>query len=338
MGPHAFITGVSGTRLSESERSFLREAQPAGAILFSRNVESLAQVAALVGDLRDTAAPDPFLILIDQEGGRVQRIKPPLCPAYPPAAVFASLYATDPAKAVALAYDNARVMGDDLNRLGITVNCAPVLDCPVPGADRVIGDRAYGVAPDAIIALGRAVADGLFDSGVLPVIKHTPGHGRATADSHFKLPKVKTSLPELEETDFAPFLALCDLPIAMTAHVVYTAVDPDRPATTSKIVVDDVIRGATRFDGLLLTDDLSMKALSGPLGQRTVDAIAAGCDIALHCNGQMQEMKDVAANAPMLTGKALARFEAALGRLQPPKPFDRAETEARLAEMLAAGV
>ncbi|MGP0059703.1 MAG: beta-N-acetylhexosaminidase [Beijerinckiaceae bacterium] len=309
----AFICGCSGTALSNAERSFLREAEPFGLILFKRNIESPAQVRALVEDVRDclgrTAA-----ILVDQEGGRVQRLGPPQWRVYPAAASFGTLKL--PIEEVeALVFRVAQIMASDLLRLGITIDCLPVLDVPVQGSHGVIGDRAYGDDPKRVAQLGRAAAEGLIAGGVLPVMKHVPGHGRATLDSHLELPRVDAPLDLLLRTDFMPFIENADLPAAMTAHVVYSALDPDRPATVSPRVIGHYIRGIIGFDGLLLSDDLSMQALQGTLAERTAAAFAAGIDLALHCNGDLAEAARVAAAAPFLEGPALIRAGAAMARL-----------------------
>ncbi len=333
----AFITGLAGLTLTEDERAFLKAERPFGLILFRRNVEAPDQIRALVAEAR-MAAGDPDLpVLIDQEGGRVQRLGPPRWRRYPPGRHFGTLYAADPDTGLEAARLGARLIADDLRALGITVDCLPVLDVPVPGAHDIIGDRAYGLTPETIIPLARAACEGLLAGGVLPVIKHIPGHGRAGADSHLELPVVDTDAATLATTDFVPFRALADMPLAMTAHVVYRALDPDRPATTSPSVIAEVIRGTIGFDGLLMSDDVSMQALSGSIAERTRALFAAGCDLALHCNGKLDEMIAVAAETPELTGEALARAEAARARLVAPDAFDRPAAEARF-DALMAGV
>lgn len=305
--PHAVIFGCEGLRLSDAEKRFFAETNPLGFILFARNIESPDQVRALVGELRETVGDATAPVLIDQEGGRVQRLKPPHWPNRPPASIFATAYLDNPEQASADLAANAGAIARDLADLGITVDCWPVLDLPQPGADPIIGDRALGTATDAIAALGRVIIDALHTGGVTPVIKHIPGHGRATVDSHKALPVVETDLQTLRDTDFAPFRALNTAPWAMTAHVVYTAVDADNCATFSDKVVDRVIRGDIGFDGLLISDDLSMHALSGTFAERAQRALAAGCDVVLHCNGEMAEMAPVAEAAHIMTEKALAR-------------------------------
>lgn len=335
MSTRAFITGVSGTELTAAEREFIRAERPWGFILFKRNVATPSQVTALVSELRAVAGAADAPVLIDQEGGRVQRLGPPHWPVYPPGAVFGSLYDTDSALGLAAARLSARLIAADLAELGITVDCLPLADLPVPGADAVIGNRAYGTEPGKVAAIARAVTEGLEQGGVLPVLKHIPGHGRATADTHFKLPTVDTPWDELERTDFAPFKSLADLPMAMTAHVVFSAVDPAHPATTSATMIADVIRGAIGFQGLLMSDDVSMNALSGNIAERTRAIFAAGCDLALHCNGDIEEMREVAGQTPELTGRALERARAALAARKPPQPFDRVAARAELDALIA---
>ncbi|PIT00937.1 beta-hexosaminidase [Bradyrhizobium nitroreducens] len=335
MSTRAFITGVSGTELTAAEREFIRSERPWGFILFKRNVATPAQVAALVAELRTAAGAPDAPVLIDQEGGRVQRLGPPHWPVYPPGAVFSTLYDTDSALGLTAARLSARLIAADLADLGITVDCLPLADVPVPGADAVIGNRAYGTEPAKVAAIARAVTEGLEQGGVLPVLKHIPGHGRATADTHFKLPTVDTPKDELERTDFAAFKPLSDLPMAMTAHVVFSAVDPAHPATTSATMIADVIRGAIGFQGLLMSDDVSMNALSGNIAERTRAIFAAGCDVALHCNGNIEEMRAVAGQTPELSGRALERANAALAARKAPQPFDRVAARTELDALIA---
>ncbi|WP_431203428.1 beta-N-acetylhexosaminidase [Bradyrhizobium betae] len=335
MSTRAFITGVSGTELTAAEREFIRAERPWGFILFKRNVATPAQVAALVAELRAVAGSADAPVLIDQEGGRVQRLGPPHWPVYPPGAIFASLYDIDSALGLTAARLSARLIAADLADLGITVDCLPLADVPVAGADAVIGNRAYGTEPGKVAEIARAITEGLEQGGVLPVLKHIPGHGRATADTHFKLPTVDTSRVELERTDFAAFKPLADLPMAMTAHVVFSAVDPAHPATTSATMIAQVIRGVIGFQGLLMSDDVSMNALSGNIAERTRAIFAAGCDVALHCNGNIEEMREVAAQTPELSGKALERANAALAARKAPQPFDRAAARSQLDGLIA---
>ena len=330
MAPRAFITGIAGLSLSDDERGFLRESRPWGFILFKRNVDNPAQVKALVEELRGTVDSPDAPVLIDQEGGRVQRLGPPHWPVYPPGAVFSTLYDIDPEAGLTAARLSARLIADDLAVLGITVDCLPLADVPIAGADAVIGDRAYGTSPDKVAAIARAVTDGLAQGGVLPVLKHIPGHGRATADSHHRLPTVGTAREELDRTDFAAFRPLADLPMAMTAHVVFSALDAAQPATTSATIIDRVIRESIGFQGLLMSDDVSMNALAGSIAERTRAIVAAGCDVVLHCNGKLDEMRQVVAETPELQGRALARAEAALAARHAPQPFDRAAARAEL--------
>ena len=323
MSTRAFITGVSGTGLTATERELIRAERPWGFILFKRNIEAPDQVSALVGELRNCLGEADAPVLIDQEGGRVARLGPPHWPVYPPGATFSALYDLDPALGLNAARLSSRLIAADLIDLGITVDCLPLADVPVAGADAVIGNRAYGTEPGKVAAIARAVAEGLEQGGVLPVLKHIPGHGRATADSHFRLPTVDTSQEELERTDFAAFQPLADLPMAMTAHVVFSALDPAHPATTSATIVKQVIRGVIGFQGLLMSDDVSMNALAGSLAERTRAIFAAGCDVVLHCSGVLDEMRDVARETPELSGKALERARNALASRKAPKPFDR---------------
>jgi len=326
----AFIAGVAGTELSTEERSFFRSERPWGFILFKRNVETPTQIAALTGQLREALGEPEVPIFIDQEGGRVQRLGPPNWSSYPAGAVFGQLYDIAPAMGVTAARLSARLIADDLQRIGVTVDCLPLADVPAPGADAVIGDRAYGTEPGKVAAIARAVAEGLEQGGILPVVKHIPGHGRAAADTHFRLPVVDAPKKELETTDFAAFRPLADLPMAMTAHVVFRAYDPVQPATTSATIIERVIRRLIGFQGLLMSDDVSMNALAGSIAERTRAIFAAGCDVVLHCNGKMTEMRDVAREAPELSGKALQRAKRALAARKAAKPFDRAAARAEL--------
>ncbi|HLZ02273.1 MAG TPA: beta-N-acetylhexosaminidase [Bradyrhizobium sp.] len=327
----AFITGLSGTTLTAAERDFIRAERPWGFILFRRNIETPAQVAALTSDVRNALGEPDAPILVDQEGGRVQRFRPPNWPLYPAGAAFGQLYDIDPALGLAAAKLSARLIADDLGQIGVSVDCLPLADVPVPGADDVIGDRAYGAEPKKVAAIARAVTEGLEQGGILPILKHIPGHGRAMADSHLSLPVVNTPKSELERIDFAAFKPLADLPMAMTAHVVFTAYDPAQPATTSATMIEQVIRGLIGFQGLLMSDDVGMNALAGSITERTKALLAAGCDMVLHCSGEPGEMRDVAREAPELSGKALDRARAALASRKPPtKPFDRAAARAEL--------
>lgn len=332
----AFICGCAGLALSQEEKSFLREARPWGAILFKRNVASREQLSALTAEIRDALGADAP-ILVDQEGGRVQRLGPPIWRAYPAAAAFERL-GLPAEETAALVRLGARLIAHDLREVGIDVDCLPVLDTPVDGSHNIIGDRAYSRVPTEIARLGRAAAEGLLDGGVLPVIKHIPGHGRARADSHLELPTVDASRAELEAQDFIPFRADADLPLGMTAHVVYRAIDPDHPGTLSRAVIEEIIRGLIGFDGLLMTDDLSMKALSSGFRARAEGAIAAGCDVVLHCNGDLAEARAVAEGAGDLVGRALERARAAKAKIAAPKEFDPVDGARQLDAALAAGV
>lgn len=332
----ALITGVAGTRLSPDEARFLARVRPAGVILFARNCATRDQISRLTADVHAAVDSDDLLVLIDQEGGRVRRLRPPEWRELPPARAYASVYVDGPARACRLAGLVASLTAADLREIGINTNCAPVLDVPAAGSHAIIGDRAYGDDPDQVAALGRAVAEGYAAGGVLPVIKHIPGHGRATADSHEELPVVTISRAELERVDLKPFRALADQPAAMTAHVVFTDVDPVRPASTSACVIDEIVRGSIGFNGLLMSDDLGMKALTGDMRTRAEAVIAAGTDIALHCSGDLAEMEAAAAGVPVLAGAALARFNRCLEVVRRTAVLDRPAAELALAEVTAA--
>jgi len=316
--------------LTHAEREFIRSKRPWGFILFKRNIEAPKQVIRLVNELRKELARPDAPVLIDQEGGRVQRLGPPHWPVYPAGAVFGRLYDIDPALGLKAARLSARLIAADLGDLGVSVDCLPLADVPVAGADAVIGDRAYGTEPDKVAAIARAVAEGLEQGGVLPVLKHIPGHGRATADTHFRLPEVDTAKVELERTDFAAFQRLADLPMAMTAHVVFSELDPAHPATTSATIIHQVIRGVIGFQGLLMSDDVSMNALAGSIAERTRAILAAGCDMALHCNGKLDEMREVARETTELSGTALERARRALASRKAPQVFDRRKARVEL--------
>ena len=321
MAARAFITGLSGLNVSANERAFLREAQPWGLIIFKRNVNTPQQVTELTKSFRDAvgwAAP----VLVDQEGGRVQRLGPPHWPIFPPGSRYGAIYDRDVASGLAAARLGGHLIAAELSVLGIDVDCLPLADVLAPGGDPVIGDRAYGTEPGKVAAIAGAIAQGLLAGGVLPVLKHLPGHGRASVDSHAKLPVVDTDRATLESTDFAAFRPLASLPLGMTAHVVFSAIDPVAPATTSVTMVREVIRGFIGFRGLLMSDDVSMKALSGTIAERSRAAFAAGCDVVLHCNGDLNEMSAVASQAPELKGAAAKRAEAALAQRKAPEEFD----------------
>jgi beta-N-acetylhexosaminidase len=335
------VFGLKGLALAPEEKSFFRAADPFGFILFARNIGDPAQVRALVAALREAVGREAP-VLIDQEGGRVQRLGAPHWRLAPPAARFGALYARDPARGADAVRLNHRLMAADLASLGITVDCAPVLDVPVAGAHDVIGDRAFARDPKVVAALGHAAVTGLLAGGVIPVVKHIPGHGRAFADSHKELPKVDAATTELEASDFVPFKALHDAPWAMTAHVLYTALDRTRPATQSPTVVERTIRARIGFKGVLLSDDLGMSALEGDFRTRAQACLAAGCDVLLHCSGEMAEMKMVIDGVGPLNNAAqdrLARAEALRRKSLAPfdAPFDAGEARARLDALLMGG-
>ena len=357
--PKACILGLNGPRLSGRERAFFAEADPYGFILFERNCQTPDQVRRLVAALREISGRADAPILIDQEGGRVARLKPPHWRAAPPAAAFGELHRADAGAAARAVRLNGRLIGAELFDLGINVDCAPVLDIQAPGADPVIGDRAFSDDPVAVAALGRAFCDGLLASGVLPVIKHIPGHGRAGADSHVALPRVAAARDMLAATDFVPFKPSSGGPAskpssggpaskpssggpgsearpwAMTGHVVFETIDPENPATLSARVIEEVIRGDIGFDGILITDDLSMEALSGPLAARARKAMGAGCNLNLHCNGKMEEMAEVALESPELSVSVMAKLALSLGALPAAAPLDSAKAKRDLDGALA---
>jgi beta-N-acetylhexosaminidase len=321
MPSRAFITGLAGLTISASERAFLREAKPWGLIIFKRNVSTKKQTTELTRLFRDAVGWEAP-VLVDQEGGRVQRLGPPHWPVYPPGARYGELYDRSPETGLAAARLAGHLIASDLAACGIDVDCLPLADVPVAGGDAVIGDRAYGSEPRKVAAIAGAIAQGLTAGGVLPVLKHLPGHGRAKADSHHALPVVDADRATLESTDFAAFKPLAGLPLGMTAHVVFSSIDPVAPATTSVTMVREVIRGFIGFKGLLMSDDISMGALSGTLAERSRGVIAAGCDVVLHCNGNLAEMSAVAGAVPELAGPAAKRAEAALAQRSAPEQFD----------------
>ena len=328
------IYGCAGPRLAADEARFFRDADPYGFILFQRNCETPDQIRALVGDLRASVGRAGSPVLIDQEGGRVARLKPPHWLAAPPAARFGELARISLAEARRAVRLNARLLAAELIDLGIDVDCAPVLDVPVEGSHDIIGDRAFARDPALVADLGREAIEGFLDGGVLPVVKHVPGHGRATADSHLDLPVVETDRATLEATDFLPFRRLHDAPWAMTAHVLYRTLDPDAATSVSPRVVGEVIRGHIGFDGVLLSDDLSMKALSGGFGERARAVLAAGCDLALHCDGDRAEMTAIAEAVEGLSDQALKRLARAEARRRSARDWDRAAMLDELAALL----
>ena len=330
----ALILGCSGLALTPEEKAFYRKHRPWGFILFGRNIGDAAQITALIAEMRETVGWEAP-VLIDQEGGRVQRIKPPVFPqAYPSAQVLGDIYRQDKQTGLRAAWLMSRLHAFDLSRLGFTMDCLPVLDVPVEGASNVIGTRAYGYDPVTVAEMGKAAAEGLKAGGLLPVMKHIPGHGRGMADSHHELPVVTASREELEAHDFPPFKALKDEVCGMSCHVVFTAYDADHPATTSKTVITEVVRGSIGFDGLLISDDSSMNALKGTLGERAANIAKGGCDIVLHCNGLMEEMQAVVDNVGPLTGRASERAAAALASIRMPDGLSEDALRAEFNAML----
>lgn len=332
----AFVSGCSGHRLTSDERDFFKSTSPWELILFKRNVLEPSQIKKLISEFREVVGRSDAPVLIDQEGGRVQRLGPPHWRRYPAAQRYLEVARGDLSKAEELTRLGARLIAHDLHELGFTIDCAPALDLGFEGRTDAIGDRTFARDPRDVIRLGRAFAEGLSAGGILPAIKHMPGHGRAVVDSHKLLPKVEVPIPELIESDFLPFRALSDLPIGLTTHILFPHVDPIAPATLSEKVVQDVIRGLIGFDGLLLSDDISMEALHGDFRSRAAAFFSAGGDIALHCNGDLAEAEGVAAASPLVKDKTLERVERAFSWLKPaPKPFDPVDAAAKLNAALA---
>jgi beta-N-acetylhexosaminidase len=325
MSISALISGCSSLTLTAEETSFFQRVNPWGLILFKRNCESPEQVKALTAQFRASVGRKDAPVFIDQEGGRVQRLGPPnnAWRKYPSASEFGKLYDQCAVLAFRSVRNSGRLMAEELYDIGITSSCLPVLDIPQPGSHDVIGNRAYALRVEPVIALSRLHTAGLMEGGILPVMKHIPGHGRSTVDSHLSLPIVAASRKELEQLDFLPFSAFSDCPMAMTAHVVYSALDPDNPATLSRKIIKEVIRKTINFNGLLMTDDLSMKALGGTFAEKASRALAAGCDMLLHCNGNLSEMEEVAAHSGALAGKAMRRAKQALKLRRKPLPYDK---------------
>lgn len=303
--------GCQGRKLLPRERKLFAECDPFGFILFDRNISSPGQVRALVGELKESVRRKNVPILIDQEGGRVVRLRPPHWPVVPSAKDLISREGGDVERMSRAVFVSSRLVAQELANLQITINCMPVLDLEIDSGHEIIGDRAYAGEPEIVAKCGRSACQGSLDGGVLPVIKHLPGHGRATSDSHVSLPFVRNRLAELVRTDFAPFRALCDMPIGMTAHVVFSDIDPNRPATTSPVVISEIIRGYIGFDGLLLTDDICMSALEGSLSERAKASLLAGCDVVLHCSGVFSEMCELVRNITAMSNASWDRAERA---------------------------
>ncbi len=335
-GLRSVIFGCSGPSLLEEERRFFAEVNPVGFILFARNIVDPVQTRDLVAGLRAAVGRPDAPVLIDQEGGRVRRLRPPHWWESPSAAAIGALYQKNRTLGLQAARANAHLIASELYDLGIDVNCTPVLDLAFPAVTEAIGNRAYGAVPEIVTDLGRAVCEGTMAGGVSPVIKHIPGHGRAVVDSHLHLPVVSTALETLRAYDFKPFIALRDAVWGITAHIVFEAIDPENPATLSPTVVNDIIRGEIGFDGFLMTDDISMQAISGGYDERAERSLRAGCDAVLHCNGKMDEMAAVASRCPVLSAQAQKRLQRALAARRKPEPLDAAEVEAQIKEWLGA--
>jgi len=332
--PAAVVFGCAGTELSAQERDLFRNADPLGFILFARNIDSPDQVRRLTADLRASVGRADAIVMIDQEGGRVQRLRPPHWDDYPAMQKIGARAATDPDGATECVRLTYRLIADDLRALGIDVDCAPVLDLPAPDGHEIIGDRAFSDDPDIIARLGQACCDGLAAGGVMPVIKHIPGHGRATADSHLELPHVATEKSILEATDFAPFRALRHAPAGMTAHIVYDDLDARNPGSSSSIIVSEIIRDHIGFDGLLFSDDICMKALQGPYAARVTSVLDAGCDVALHCDGNFDDMVAISGTCPRMRPDSMVRLEAAMPSAADSQTIDRDAAKRRISAFL----
>ncbi|MBL4839187.1 MAG: beta-N-acetylhexosaminidase [Kordiimonadaceae bacterium] len=329
------IFGCEGLTLTDRELAFFSKVKPAGFILFARNVEDAPQVAKLTAQMRAAVGRHKVPILIDQEGGRVQRMSPPAWRKYPPMEIFGKMAMQDPTLAASALRLNCRLIADDLRKVGITVNCLPLLDVARPETNDIIGDRAFSSDPALVAALGRIVVDAHQEGGVLPVIKHLPGHGRATVDSHLDLPLVETALAELEQADFIPFQVLKDAPFGMTAHITYSDIDDTKPATLSRVVIARIIRMKLGFQGVLISDDLSMKALSGNIDDLAMETLDAGCDLTLHCNGDMAEMQAIAAKIPLIDPKLETRLATLIRHVERAPIPNRADIKRRYEELMA---
>jgi beta-N-acetylhexosaminidase len=337
----AVIYGLGGSELTQNEKNFFEDVDPYGFIVFQRNVDTPEKLQRLTEDLRSISGRADLPILVDQEGGRVARMCEPHWRKAPAPTAFGELYTVNPEAALEAVELNSRLFACEQYIAGINVNCLPMLDVRTPTSNEaVIGDRAYSDDVAAIIALGRAAANGSLRGGVLPVIKHMPGHGRAVVDSHEDVPIVDATIAQLESIDFAPFRALADLPLGMTGHLIYPEIAGDEVSTLSRTIIQDVIRskspGRIGFDGLLMTDDLSMGALKIDYASRARGALSAGCDIVLHCNGDSSEMEAVASEIPELSGKSLERAQSALNWLREPNDFDPTEGRNRLQTLMTA--
>lgn len=336
--PRAAIISCAGTSLSRDERELIRDLDPLGLIVFARNINNKTQLFELSSSFRDAARRPDAPVLIDQEGGRVARLRPPVWRQTEPAATYGAIFKQDPDRAFEAVRLNARLMAAELHEVGVSVDCVPVLDLAIPGAHSVVGNRAYGETPEQVAALGRAVAETMLSAGIMPVIKHMPGHGRAKVDSHQEMPRVDADRVALERHDFRAFKLMADMPWGMTGHIVFEAVDPKRPATQSATVIREIIRGHIGFGGFLLTDDLCMGALSGDMGERVAAALAAGCDAALICDGDIEKSRLGLETAPELAGDAMQRYRAATARCGRPTGIDAAALESRLEALLRGGL
>ncbi len=331
----AFITSCAGPVLTEDERSFFADQRPSGFILFARNCENPQQLKKLIDSVREAVQDETMLVLVDQEGGRVARLKPPHWTDFPAGRVLGNIYRKDGEAGLAKVREISRWLASEIYSVGINVNCVPVLDVPVSGAHDVIGTRAYGETVEDVITVAKAVIEGHRDAGVLPVIKHIPGHGRAGVDSHLELPVIQDPVDELRRKDFLPFKAFKDMPLGMTGHLLLPELDGKDPVSTSKHIIDTIIRKEIGFDGLLMSDDLDMEALDGTIGERAKNCLEAGCDLPLYCKGEFHKMTAVAEVSPELSGESLRRLNEAKALLNPPKAPDNEQIRVWLEENLS---
>ncbi|MCZ4282634.1 beta-N-acetylhexosaminidase [Kiloniella laminariae] len=334
MAQNSVIFGCEGHCLTAWEKGFFSETKPYGFVLFGRNCDTPEQIKRLIDELKTLSGQDDLPVLVDQEGGRVARLRPPHWRKTPAAAVFGKLYEVDADKARRAAYLNACLISSELTQLGFTVDCAPVLDLTIPGAHEIVGDRSYGATPEQVAELARSVSNGFLDCGIMPVIKHLPGHGRALVDSHKELPRVSTPKSELVRSDFEAFRLMKDSPWGMTAHVIYEDIDPDHIATVSPKIIGEIIRKEIGFEGILLSDDLSMKAMQGSYEEKARSCLAAGCDIVLHCNGDQGEMSGVAAGLAEIDDQKRLRLDRAW-KLRRSPPCDSLHASAELNDLLS---
>ena len=336
--PLPAIFGCFGTSLTAAERSFLTESNPLGIILFKRNCAETHQLHWLIKEIKQAIGREDVAILIDQEGGRVSRLQPPNWMQHPPARAFGAMYEKDPEWGLDAIHCYARLVANELTSLGINVNCAPVVDLAIEGATNAIGDRAYSRQPAVVAALARACAETFLDNGLLPVIKHFPGHGRLKTDPHMVLPVIETSRAELESDDFKPFELLKDLPIGMNSHAIFADIDRERPASLSPTIHQEIIRGFMGFDGLMLSDDLTMKALNGAPADLARRALDAGSDVVLHCSGALEEMMEIAQGLDPMADEAWERWQHARSMVNPADPAYKPDADLAQLDLLLGGI